>query len=71
MIAQAQITHGLQARGIGMPDAGKAAYETLERIIGAQAAALAFGDCYRAIFLVFLVLSPFVFLLRRPTPPPA
>ena len=66
----AQITTGLHVRGIGLADASKAAYETLERIVGAQAAALAFGDCYRAIFLVFLVLSPFVFLLRRPQPIP-
>jgi DHA2 family multidrug resistance protein len=65
-IRVAQITSGLHLRGIGTADATRAAYETLERIVGGQAAALAFGDCYRAIFLVFLLLAPFVFLLRKP-----
>ena len=62
----AQITHGLQVRGVGMADAQTAAYAALERIVGAQAAALAFADCYRLIFVVFLVSVPFVPLLRRP-----
>jgi hypothetical protein len=66
----AQLTTGLHARGVDLADAATAAHATLERVVGAQAAALAFADCYRAIFLVFLLLAPFVPLLRRPTPPP-
>lgn len=66
----AQITSGLHARGVDLADAGTAAHAALEHTLGAQAAALAFADCYRAIFVVFLLLAPFVPLLRRPPAQP-
>ena len=61
-----QIAGGLHAHGFGAAEAGAAAYATLERVVSAQAAALAYADCYRMIFVVFLLLAPFVPLLRRP-----
>ncbi len=62
----AAITTGLHLHGATVADAGTAAYAALEGILGVQAASLAFGDCYRLIFVVFLLLAPFVPLLRHP-----
>ena len=42
------------------------ARKILSHAIDAQASALAFGDCYLMIFVVFLLLAPLVPLLRRP-----
>ncbi len=65
----AQIAGGLHVRGFGISEAGTAAYATLERVVDAQAAALAYADCYKLIFVVFLLLAPFVPLLKRPSVP--
>jgi DHA2 family multidrug resistance protein len=62
----AELAAGLQMRGIGAAEAMDAARQMLDRILHAQAAALAFRDCYLLIFVVFLLLVPLIPLLRRP-----
>jgi DHA2 family multidrug resistance protein len=62
----AAITAGLATRGIAPSEAYEGAVGVLSHLLDAQAAALAFGDCYRVVFVVFLLLAPLVPLLRRP-----
>ena len=65
----AQISAGLQARGLDAVDALAGAHKLIEQIITGQSAVLAFRDCYLMIFAVFLLLAPLVPLLRRPGAP--
>jgi DHA2 family multidrug resistance protein len=62
----AQLAAGLQARGLDPGGALAGARELLGHLLDAQAAVLAFRDCYLAILIVFLLLVPLVPLLRRP-----
>ena len=62
----AQLAAGLQQRGLGPSDALDGARKLIAGTIDAQAAALAFRDCYLMIFCVFLLLVPLIPLLRRP-----
>lgn len=62
----AQLTAGLSARGLSPDEAAAGARELIGAVLDAQAAVLAFADCYRMIFCVFLLLVPLVPLLRRP-----
>ena len=62
----ALLAAGLAARGLSPSDAWEGARKLLAHTLDAQSAVLAFGDCYRVIFVVFLLLAPLVPLLRRP-----
>jgi DHA2 family multidrug resistance protein len=62
----AQITAGLVGRGLAASDAAGGAVAMLSNTIHAQAAVLAFRDCYLMVFTVFLMLVPLIPLLKRP-----
>jgi DHA2 family multidrug resistance protein len=65
------LTSGLASRGLDPTSALEAARRVLDGTISAQAAVLAFRDCYLGILILFLVLVPLVPLLRRPNLPAA
>jgi MFS transporter, DHA2 family, multidrug resistance protein len=61
-----QLTAGLAARGLDPTDAADGALALLSGTIHAQAAVLAFRDCYLMVLCVFLLLVPLIPLLKRP-----
>ena len=63
-----QLTAGFVSRGMAMFDAKRAALMALNGQVQQQAAMLSFNDAWIFILLVFVAVSPAVFLLRRPRP---
>ncbi len=62
------IAQGLVARGLDPAQAQEGAVHVLGGIVAQQATVLAFRDCFLVIFVLFLLLAPFVPLLRHARP---
>jgi len=63
----AALTSGFTARGMDATRALEAARHALDGSIAAQSAVLAFRDCYLVILVLFVLLSPLIPLMRRPS----
>jgi DHA2 family multidrug resistance protein len=61
-----QIRAGLMSRGMDFSTATNAAYAQLSGIVSQQAVMVAFVQLFRILALVFAVVMPLVFLMRRP-----
>ena len=61
-----QIRAGLMSRGIDFATATNAAYAQLSGIVSKQATMVAFVQLFRILALVFAVVVPLVFLMKRP-----
>lgn len=61
------LTAGFAQRGLDLATAKSASLLALARMLEAQAAMLAFSDCYRFVLLLFAACTPLALLLRRPT----
>jgi DHA2 family multidrug resistance protein len=61
------IESGLRARGIDAATASQAALGTVWGMVQRQAAMMSFVDTFRLLGIAFLVLTPLVLLMRRPT----
>ena len=59
---------GLLARGYDLAEAQLRAMSLLERQVSRQAAMLAYNDCWLFILASFVIVTPAVFLLRKPKP---
>jgi DHA2 family multidrug resistance protein len=56
----------MTAQGYHGPTASKAAYGVLDQIVTAQSLTQSYDDAFLVILLVFVVVSPAVFILRKP-----
>jgi DHA2 family multidrug resistance protein len=63
-----QIRAGLMSRGLDFSTATSAAYATLSGMVSRQAVMVAFVQLFRILALVFAVVIPLVFIMRRPKP---
>ena len=63
-----QIRAGLMSRGLDFSTATSAAYATLSGMVSRQAVMVAFVQLFRILALVFAVVIPLVFMMRRPKP---
>jgi MFS transporter, DHA2 family, multidrug resistance protein len=61
-----QIRTGLMSRGIDFATATNAAYAELSGIVSKQAVMVAFVQLFRILALVFAIVVPLVFLMKRP-----
>jgi DHA2 family multidrug resistance protein len=61
-----QFRAGFVARGMDFTTAGRAAYAALSGMVGQQAIMVAFVQLFRILALVFAVVVPLVFIMRRP-----
>jgi DHA2 family multidrug resistance protein len=61
-----QIRGGLMSRGMDISTATNAAYAQLSGMVSQQAVMVAFVQLFRILALVFAVVVPLVFLMRRP-----
>ena len=61
-----QIRAGFMARGMDFTTATQAAYSALSGMVGQQAVMVAFVQLFRILALVFAVVVPLVFIMRRP-----
>jgi DHA2 family multidrug resistance protein len=61
-----QIRAALVARGSDVVTAGQQALVVLEGLVRRQAAALVFTDVFRLLGVLFLLVLPLLFLMRRP-----
>jgi DHA2 family multidrug resistance protein len=61
-----QIRTGLMSRGIDFATATNAAYAQLSGIVSKQAVMVAFVQLFRILALVFAIVVPLVFLMKRP-----
>jgi DHA2 family multidrug resistance protein len=60
------LTAVLARRGFDAASAHLAALELMAKSLKAQAAMLAFSDCYRFVFALFILCAPLGLLLRKP-----
>jgi len=61
-----QIRGGFMARGMDFSTASRAAYAALSGMVSQQASMVAFVQLFRILALVFAVVIPLVFIMRRP-----
>src|SRR6185503_13797005 len=61
-----QIRAGFVARGMDIATATRAAYAALSGMVSQQAVMVAFVQLFRVLALVFAVVIPLVFIMRRP-----
>jgi DHA2 family multidrug resistance protein len=61
------LTHGFIARGMNAFDAKNAALQALNGQVLQQSSMLSFNDAWLFVLLVFVVVSPSILLLRRPS----
>jgi DHA2 family multidrug resistance protein len=61
-----QIRAGFIARGMDISSAGRAAYAAVSGMVNQQAVMVAFVQLFRVLALVFAVVIPLVFIMRRP-----
>jgi DHA2 family multidrug resistance protein len=61
-----QIRAALEARGSDVVTAGQQALVIVNGLVRRQAAALAFTDVFRLLGILFLLVLPLLFLMRRP-----
>src|SRR5207237_925751 len=61
-----QIRSGFMSRGMDFSSATAAAYAALSGMVGQQAVMVAFVQLFRILALVFAVVMPLVFIMRRP-----
>jgi DHA2 family multidrug resistance protein len=61
-----QIRGGLMSHGMDFSTATNAAYAQLSGMVSQQAVMVAFVQLFRILALVFFVVVPFVFLMKRP-----
>ena len=54
------------ARGMDFSTASRAAYAALSGMVSQQASMVAFVQLFRILALVFAVVIPLVFIMRRP-----
>jgi DHA2 family multidrug resistance protein len=57
---------GLMSRGIDSLSAKQGALAVIDRVVTQQASMLAYNDAWKFILLSFLVVTPAVFILRKP-----
>src|SRR5215470_11400373 len=62
----AQIRSAFMARGMDFTSASQAAYSALSGMVSQQAVMVAFVQLFRILALVFAVVVPLVFIMRRP-----
>jgi DHA2 family multidrug resistance protein len=61
-----QIRAGLMSRGMDFSTATNAAYAALSGMVSQQAVMVAFVQLFRVLALVFAIVMPLVFVMRRP-----
>jgi DHA2 family multidrug resistance protein len=61
-----QIRSAFMARGMDFTTATQAAYSTLSGMVSQQAVMVAFVQLFRVLALVFAIVVPLVFIMRRP-----
>ncbi len=61
-----QIRAGLMSRGMDLSTATRAAYAALSGMVSQQAVMVAFVQLFRVLALVFVIVMPLVFVMRRP-----
>src|SRR5215467_10106647 len=61
-----QIRSGFMARGMDFTTATHAAYSALSGMVSQQAVMVAFVQLFRVLALVFAIVVPLVFIMRRP-----
>jgi MFS transporter, DHA2 family, multidrug resistance protein len=61
-----QIRSAFMAAGMDFHTAGNAAYAAMSGMVGKQAVMVAFVQLFRILALVFAVVVPLVFIMRRP-----
>jgi len=61
-----QIRAGFVARGMDFTTATEAAYSALSGMVSQQAVMVAFVQLFRVLALVFAIVVPLVFIMRRP-----
>lgn len=61
-----QIRGGLMSRGMDLTTAGAAAYRVLAGIVQKQAMMVSFVQLFRFLAVIFVVVVPFVFIMKRP-----
>src|SRR2546428_11560841 len=61
-----QMRAGFIARGMDVTTATRAAYAALSGMVSQQAVMVAFVQLFRVLALVFAVVIPLVFIMRRP-----
>jgi DHA2 family multidrug resistance protein len=61
-----QIRGGFIARGMDFTTATRAAYAAVSGMVSQQAVMVAFVQLFRILALVFAVVIPLVFIMRRP-----
>jgi DHA2 family multidrug resistance protein len=61
-----QIRGGFMARGMDFVTASQAAYAALSGMVSQQAVMVAFVQLFRILALVFAVVVPLVFIMRKP-----
>jgi len=61
-----QIRGGFISRGMDFSAATNAAYAALSGIVSRQAVMVAFVQLFRILALVFVVVVPLVFVMKRP-----
>jgi MFS transporter, DHA2 family, multidrug resistance protein len=66
-----QIRGGFMARGLDFTTASRATYAALSGMVSQQAVMVAFVQLFRVLALVFAVVIPLVFIMRRPKGPQA
>ncbi len=63
-----QIRGGFLAKGMDFTTATRAAYAALSGMVSQQAVMVAFVQLFRILALVFAIVIPLVFIMRRPKP---
>jgi DHA2 family multidrug resistance protein len=61
-----QIRGGFMARGLDLTTASRATYAALSGMVSQQAVMVAFVQLFRVLALVFAVVIPLVFIMRKP-----
>jgi len=61
-----QIRAGFVARGLDVTSASRAAYVAISGMVSQQAVMVAFVQLFRILALIFVVVVPLVFIMRRP-----
>ena len=61
-----QIRAGFVARGLDVTSASRAAYVAISGMVSEQAVMVAFVQLFRILALIFVVVVPLVFIMRRP-----
>src|SRR5262249_44468488 len=63
-----QIRGAFVARGMDLASAQRAAYAALSGMVSQQAVMVAFVELFRVLAVVFAVVIPLVFIMRKPKP---